>query len=73
MQRDIDCCGCEFRVDYEWDDNILCVERVTINDNDLTDLLTEKVIDQIRDTLYGKYAEDMAEKAEWRYEMRRYA
>lgn len=73
MQRDIDCCGCEFRVDYEWDDEVLCVERVTINDNDLTDLLTEKVTDQIRDTLYEKYAEDMAEKAEWRYEMRRYA
>lgn len=73
MQRDIDCCGCEFRVDYEWDDEVLCVEGIYIDGNDLTDLLTEKVTDQIRDTLYGKYHEDMAEKAEWRYEMRRYA
>lgn len=73
MQRDIDCCGCEFRVDYEWDDNILCVEGVSIDGNDLTDLLVNKVMEQIKEILYEKFAEDRAEQAEWRYEMRRYA
>ena len=73
MQRDIDLFGCEFRCDYEWDDKCLVLEGVSIDGNDLTDLLTDKVIDKIREVIYEKYGEDMAEKAEYRYEMRRYA
>ena len=73
MQRDITCCGCEFRVDYEWDDRCLEVEGIYIDGNDVTDLLIDSVTDKIREKLHDLYHEDMADKAMYLYEMRRYA
>lgn len=70
MQRDIDCCGCEFRVDYEWDGEPLAVEGIYIGCNDVTDLLLEKVKEQISEKLYEFYHEDRACAAEYAYEMR---
>ena len=71
MQRDIDVCGCEFRVDYEWDDKCLVLEGVYIDGNDLTDLLTDKTIEKIEERLYELYGEDMADRADYFAEMRR--
>ena len=71
MQRDIDVCGCEFRVDYEWDDKCLVLEGVYIDGNDLTDLLTDKTIEKIEEWLYELYGEDMADRADYFAEMRR--
>ncbi len=70
MQRDIDCCGCEFRVDYEWDDKCLALEGVYIDGNDLTDLLRDKTIEKIEERLYELYGEDMTDRAEYFAEMR---
>lgn len=71
MQRDIDVCGCEFRVDYEWDDKCLVLEGVYIDGNDLTDLLTDKTIEKIEERLYELYGEDMADRADYFAEIRR--
>ena len=71
MQRDIDCCGCEFRVDYEWDDRNLVLEGVYIDGNDLTDILSDKTIEKIEERLYELYGEDMADRADYFAEMRR--
>jgi len=71
MQRDIDVCGCEFRVDYEWDDRNLVLEGVYIDGNDLTDLITDKVTEKIEERIYELYGEDMADRADYFAEMRR--
>lgn len=73
MQRDIDCCGCEFRVDYEWDDKCLVIEGISIDGNDLTDLLLEKVTGKIEAMIYEYYGEDLADRAAYYAEMRRAA
>ena len=65
MQREIQICGCDFLCDYEWDDEILVLERVTIDENDLTDLLSEKVTAKIESALYEYYGEDMADRASY--------
>jgi hypothetical protein len=70
MQRDIDACGCEFRVDYTWDDRNLVLEGVYIDGNDLTDLLSDSAIEKIEERLYELYGEDMADRAEYFAEMR---
>ena len=70
MQRDIDACGCEFRVDYTWDDRNLVLEGVYIDGNDLTDILSDTTIEKIEERLYELYGEDMAERAEYFAEMR---
>ncbi len=70
MQRDIDACGCEFRVDYQWDDRCLVLEGVYIDGNDLTDLITDNVTEKIKERLYELYGEDMADRAEYFAEMR---
>lgn len=71
MQRDIDACGCEFRVDYTWDDRSLVLEGVYIDGNDLTDILSDTTIEKIEERLYDMYGEDMAERADYFAEMRR--
>ena len=64
MQRDIDACGCEFRVDYTWDDRCLVLEGVYIDGNDLTDILSDTTIEKIEERLYELYGEDMSDMAE---------
>ncbi len=71
MQRDIDACGCEFRVDYTWDDRCLVLEGVYIDGNDLTDILSDTTIEKIEERLYELYGEDMADRADYFAEMRR--
>jgi len=71
MQRDIDACGCEFRVDYTWDDRCLVLEGAYIDGNDLTDILSDATIEKIEERLYELYGEDMADRAEYFAEMRR--
>ena len=70
MQRDINVCGCEFRVDYEWDDECLLIEGISIDGNDLTDLLIPKVEEKISDKLYEYFHEDRTEMAIYAAEMR---
>jgi len=71
MQRDIDACGCEFRVDYQWDDRCLVLEGVYIDGNDLTDLLSDSAKEKIEERIYELYGEDMADRADYFAEMRR--
>ncbi len=71
MQRDIDACGCEFRVDYQWDDRCLVLEGVYIDGNDLTDILSDTTIEKIEELLYELYGDDMADRADYFAEMRR--
>ena len=73
MQRDIDLMGCEFRCDYEWDAEYLVLEGISIAENDVTDILSDTAVEKIEAKLYEYFHEDRAERAEYNYEMRRYA
>ena len=68
MQREINIFGCDFQCEYEWDDECLELLAVTIDKNDLTDLLSDKVTDKISERLYEYYGEDQADKAAWHAE-----
>ena len=70
MERQINACGIEWDVEYEWDDECLVVAGIYIDGNDLTDLLTDKVTDKIREALHEYFHEDRAEQAEHMAEMR---
>lgn len=65
MQREIKIFGCDFQCEYEWDDEILVLERVSIDDNDLTELLSDKITAKIESRIYEYYGEDQADKSAW--------
>ena len=69
MIRIIDLLGCEFEVDYEWDDQSAMVNGVSIDGNDITDLLIEKALDKIIEAIQERYFEDMADLADYSYQI----
>ena len=69
MIRTIDLLGCEFEVDYEWDDQTAMVNGVSIEGNDITDILAEKALDKITEAIQALYFEDMADLADYAYQI----
>ena len=69
MIRTIDLLGCEFEIDYEWDDQTAKVNGVSIDGNDITDILDEKALDNITEAIQALYFDDMADLADYAYQI----
>lgn len=69
MIRTIDLLGCEFEVDYEWDDQTAMVNGVSIDGNDITDILIEKALNKITEAIQVLYFDDMADLADYAYQI----
>ncbi len=73
MQRTVKAFGVEFDTEYEWDDKALELLAITIGGSNLTELLAESVVEEIKSSLYGFYGEDQADRADYLYELSREA
>lgn len=74
MERLISLFGCEFLVDYVWnDDRCAEIESISIAGNDVADLLQESVVEAIRQRINEFYREDQSDLASVAILMRRAA